>query len=151
MRVVFEELANLNKNIEFLSLCIHHDYSDNSQDVGFKAYYENDSYTSQKFVENSKTSCETIDKYCRNVYYVNKNEGTEISNHIIEEDWAMANLGEIGKDEKYKNVNAGATVLFLGYMSNPAQLEKLKKPSLQNDFAKQIEMSLREIFFINYR
>ena len=148
MRTVAERLLKINKNIKFLSLCIHHDFSDNANDCGFKSYYQADSNTSKKFQKNSKLACEILYQNCGDIYSIPENEGTEINNHIIEENWAMANLGEIGKKEKYKDINAAAVVSYLGYMSNESQLNKLKQEDLQNEFVKTAIKSIDEIFEI---
>ena len=141
MRAVAEKILK-HKNSKFFSLCLHHDYSDNKKDVGFKVYYQADKYTSKIFRKNSKNLSMKLCKNCKDIYKVSENEGNEIRNHIIEENWAMANLGEMALKKEFENSNAGAVVIYFGYISNKAQLEKLKQECLQEKTAKAVSTSL---------
>ena len=140
---VLEEKSN-----KFISICLHHDSSSTKSDVGFKAYYQVDEKTSDVFQKNSKRLCELLCKKCKDIFKIPaKADGKEIKNNIIREDWAMANIGDIGVIPEFlPNNRIGVSVLYPGYLSNKAQLKQLLKKSLQKNFAEKTQEAVVEYF-----
>jgi len=152
MRATAEKILKNVRESDFVSLAIYFDQDDNEKTIGFKSYYQVDEKTSKKLQKNSKKFCDVLFEKCKDVFNVKEgNDAIEIKNHTIREDWLMANLGDFGEDDRYKDRNVALAVTFLGYVSNKKELEQIVSENKQKDMAIAIKNAFDEFFKKQFR